>query len=156
VFTTVLAYPLLKARLGALVPPSSDLFAFLDASVGVFAFHFVLSHTNVTVFQKGVLTIEDWITKALDNAIGPANQKEARLTEERTQRLIGDLRLALTDEGRLNAHIDNAMGAGTAAKLSQEASASGADVKTYKFLAFATAKPDKAGAIVKEWRRRRP
>ncbi len=153
--TTVLAYPLLKPRLGDLLDPSSYMLAFLDAFAGVFAFHFVLSHTNVTVFQKGVLTIEDWIAKALENAIGPANKKEAKLTEDRTQRLVDDLDRSLTDEAQLNAQIDAAMGVGTAGKLAEEAGKSGSDVKMYKLLAFATAKPDRAASIVGARRRRR-
>ena len=151
--TTVLAYPLLKPRLGDLLDPSSYMLAFLDALAGVFAFHFVLSQTNVTVFQKSVLTIEDWITKALENAIGPANKKEAELAEDRLQRLVGDLDLSLTDENKLNAQIDTAMGAGTAARLAAEATESGSDVKMYKLLTFATAKPDRAGSIVRMWHR---
>ncbi len=152
--TTVLACPLLNAKLDGLVNPSSYyMLAFLDALAGVFAFHFVLSQTNVTVFQKSVLTIEDWITKALENAIGPANKKEAELAEDRLQRLVGDLDLSLTDENKLNAQIDTAMGAGTAARLAAEATESGSDVKMYKLLTFATAKPDRAGSIVRTWHR---
>src|SRR5262249_41825222 len=51
---------------------------------GVFAFESVLKHANITVYGRGALTIEEWITKARDNAEARANAKEVQsITRER-------------------------------------------------------------------------
>src|SRR5260370_8656023 len=63
--TTVLAYPLLNARLGDLVAPSSYMPAFFYPFPGGFTFHFTLTHTNVTVFQQDATTISDWYPQTL-------------------------------------------------------------------------------------------
>ncbi len=39
------------------------------AFIGVFAFEAILQQINVTIFDRNVLTINDWITKARDLAV---------------------------------------------------------------------------------------
>jgi hypothetical protein len=60
VITTLLAAVLVSK----MDPSLSPYYFFFAAFFGVFAFETILKHTNVTVLDKGVLTIQDWIKKA--------------------------------------------------------------------------------------------
>jgi hypothetical protein len=50
----------------------SDFYFLLSPFFGIFAFETVLKNTNITMFDKGVLTIQNWIDKALDAAAAAA------------------------------------------------------------------------------------
>ena len=76
---------------------------FVAAFIGVFAFQGVLGNTNITVFGKGVLTIEDWITKAKNAAIAKVVIKEDELLTNEEVVLYGEL--SNLGEQRLNTFL---------------------------------------------------
>jgi hypothetical protein len=117
--------------------------AFLSAFFGVFAFQVIMSNTNITFLGKGVLTIDDWISKARDYAIAAAIQQQ---TQSEDQAINATAReLTVLDEGRLGTYMEAKLGAEDFAAINVAASRHGADAKLYKALAFA--KKDLASAI---------
>jgi hypothetical protein len=59
------------------LPSSLQQYYFVMAPFfGVFGFETILKNTNITMFDKGVLTIQDWITRSLNAAAGAAIEKE--------------------------------------------------------------------------------
>jgi hypothetical protein len=134
VITTLLAtIPVAK------LDPSLASYNFLFASfLGVFAFQSILKNMNVTILDKGVLTIQDWMDKAKSAAAASAILKDV----ERTELDRGDLARKLADisEGKLNAFIaaklpPTSIG-GIVAKLDADAKANNADAKLYKAYAL--------------------
>ena len=120
---------------------------FFCAFFGVFAFEGVLGHTNVTVFDRGVLTIQDWIALARDPAIARAISNNVRFESARTNRAAQSLRQL--PEAELNTYIDQRFGPGTAAKLDADAQKSGSNRHLYKALEFATRAPVETTAILR-------
>jgi len=120
-------------------------YALLAAFAGVFSFEGVLSNTNITIFNKGVLTIGDWIGKARDNAVAASLSADIiakdLLTMHKAQQLT------LLPDGELNAHISHALGNGVVAQLDGEAVASASNAKFYKALKLATSRPDYVKSI---------
>lgn len=122
-------------------------FPFFYAFFGVFAFEGVLGNTNVTIFDRGVLTIQDWIAKARDPAIARAISNNVRLITNSANRSAQGLRQKLS-EPELNTYIDQKFGAGTAAKLDADALKSNSDRVLYKALEFAIKAPVETQAIL--------
>jgi hypothetical protein len=109
--------------------------AFLNGFFGVFAFQGIMSNTNITFLDKGVLTIEEWIAKARDYAIAAAIQKQAR-DEDETKNKIA-LELVALDEGTLDTYIDTKLGKPEFDSITASAQTHDANRKLYKALAFA-------------------
>jgi hypothetical protein len=63
-----------------------NLSPYLDGFLGVFAFSAVISRMNVTLFDKGVLTIDEWIGKSRDNAGAASIAAEARIEQDHVER----------------------------------------------------------------------
>jgi hypothetical protein len=125
--------------------PGSPLF--WHAFFGIFGFQTVMKHTNITVFDKGVLSIEEWTRKALDNAVVASQGRYAESTmnaEFETAEQLNKI-----DEQRLNAYIEQYLGTGKAVELQRAAEASGSAPKYYKAWALAQAKPRQAAAIIR-------
>ncbi len=81
VITTILA-----ALAVVKMPASLAPYYFLLAPFfGVFGFETVLKNTNITMFDKGVLTIQTWIEKALEAAAAIDKRDDAK--EEAGSRL---------------------------------------------------------------------
>ena len=76
---TLLASVILSTKLPASVHVGLP---FFSAFLGVFAFHGILSHTNITMFGKGALTFEDWLAKARANTVAQANARYVQLTNQ--------------------------------------------------------------------------
>jgi len=121
---------------------------------GVFGFEIVLKNTNITVFDKGVLTIEEWIGKALANAVEAAQSRDANWTMETAVETAE--RLRDMPEARLNVYIDQYLGKGKATELQQDAVASGSEPAHYKAFALAQVNPRAAAAILKSKKKREP
>ena len=143
--TTLLASVIVAGRL-----PNSlaSWFPFFCAFFGVFAFEGVLGNTNVTIFDRGVLTIQDWIAKARDPAVAKAISNNVRLNTNIANKAANQLRQSL-QESELNTYIDQKFGPGTAAKLDADALKSASDRMLYKALEFAIKAPVETEAILK-------
>lgn len=111
---------------------NSQSYAPLAAFVGVFSFEGVLSNVNITFFNKGILTIADWISKARDAAIADSVATDVQETV-RTETQTAE-RLAKLPIDKLNTHITHVFGAGAVAKLDAEAKADDSDPALYKAL----------------------
>jgi hypothetical protein len=121
---------------------------FWSAFLGVFAFEAILQRINITFFDKGVLTISDWISKARDGAVAAAVKSHATALVRREQ-LLADRIAAnsnLTDQN-LNAHVHNLLGSGRVQELDQAAAASNANPRLIKALALAAGAYDRASTI---------
>lgn len=103
---------------------------FLCAFFGVFAFETILKKTNVTMFDQGVLTIQDWIEKALNGAIGAAVEREENFKHDQDEKLVKKV-MTLSEED-INTRVLNKLGNGVVEKLDAAAKASGANSKHYK------------------------
>jgi hypothetical protein len=97
---TLLASVILSAKLPSSVQSGLP---FFSAFLGVFAFHGVLSNTNITMFGKGALTFEDWLGKARTNTVAQANVRYVQLTNQ--QRLTAAYVLKDLPEDELNTYI---------------------------------------------------
>lgn len=127
---------------------------FFCAFFGVFAFEGVLSNSNITFADKKILTIYDWIGRTRDPAVAQAIEKQVTFADHQETKSAQALTAQLT-EPQLNAYLDQYVGAGTAAKITQEANSSGADVKLSKALELAIKAPGKAAAILKTLKKQR-
>ncbi len=127
-------------------PPEQIEFAwFWFAFIGVFGFEALLQKINLTFDGKGVLTINDWIVKARNNAVASAIKAQADAEHERAQLLAQRLRTIPEDE--LNAHILTLLGK-SPLELDNAARAAAANPILYKALALAYGVPERAAAIV--------
>jgi len=66
--------------------------------VGVFGFELIVQKINITFFDQGVLSINDWITKAKKNATGATVERLANLLTEDGQKLANKLCEKLDDQ----------------------------------------------------------
>lgn len=130
-----------------LPPRLSPLGSFMHAFFGVFAFQGVMSNTNITFLDKGVLTIQDWIEKARDSAVAVAVERQARDQQQNRSRIA--MALMELDEGKLDAFIDNHLGRPVFESIAAAAAVHKANGKLYKALEFATRDPSNASAIAK-------
>lgn len=141
---TLLAFVTLDQKLPAQM---DSWLPFVYAFFGIFAFEGVMSNTNVNFFDKGVLTIQDWIRKARDPAVASALERQV----QRGQNLITQSAdtLARLDEAKLNTYIAQFLGADVVQQIELDAQASNADVKLYKALTLASKAPKETVAIMK-------
>jgi hypothetical protein len=79
------------------------------AAVGVFGFEVIIQKLNVTLFDKGILSINDWITKSKATAVASTLQREATLTTDAEQGLAKDLYETLNGE-QLHTHLLTILG----------------------------------------------
>ena len=128
VVTTLLA-SLVVVKLPAALSPYN---ALLCPFFGVFGFEAILKNTNVTMFDRGVLTIQDWTDKALNGAAAAAISKQEDLKEEQELKLTEIL--ARLSEPDINTRVLEKMGAQAVRNLEAAAEASKADAKQYKIL----------------------
>src|SRR5205823_3254199 len=82
------------------------------------------------MFDKGVLTIQTWIDKAANAAVGAAIVKQEDINEQEEQALAE--RLIKLTEKEINTRVLNKMGAKAVGELEAAARASSADTKLYK------------------------
>ncbi len=136
VFATIIAFVVLnKDKLGPDLVPFRPLMA---AIAGVFAFRAVLRNTNITLFQKNVLTIESWVDRARDLAVASAIAREAEINEEYL--VAAARRMSEYDVQTLNAWISISLEADVK-ELEGAANKAKADVRYYKALVLASELP---------------
>ncbi len=146
---TLLAYLIVKDKLP---DPMAPWIPFVQAFFGIFAFEGVMSNTNVSIFDRGVLTIQDWIGKARDPAVASAIEKQAQSGNDllmKSANLLKNL-----PNGELNTYLANYLGPDTVTRIENDATATGADVKLYKALELATKAPNETASILKSLRQR--
>ena len=113
------------------MPASLSPFYFLLAPFfGVFAFEAILKNTNITMFDKGVLTIQNWIEKALSSAAAAAIDQEENFKQDEESLLVE--KFMKLQETEINTRVLQKMGAGAVQKLEAAAKGSSADPKEYK------------------------
>lgn len=147
--TTRLAASLLSKQLSTTLQPMLPLFA---AFAGVFAFEGVVSRTNITVFGKGALAIEDWIAKARDNAVAQANVRQVQLS--RQEQLTVATALQALPDAELNVYIAQHLGPEAMPQLEAAAAQASADPALYKAMMLASGKPEAAAVILRDVQRR--
>lgn len=141
--TTFLALGILREQL----PDGLQfMLPFFSPFAGVFAFESVLKHANITVYGKGALTIEEWITKARDNAEARANAKEVQLITR--EQLDAAYKLKELPENELNTHVAYYLGAQVIEQLEAAAQQAQADPALYKAMTLASDKPENVRAIL--------
>jgi|HubBroStandDraft_1064217.scaffolds.fasta_scaffold95640_3 hypothetical protein len=106
------------------------------AFFGVFGFQGILKNTNITMFDKGVLTIQDWIENALNGAAAAAIAHEDRRNSAAENRLV-ELLMQRTDQD-INTRVLTKLGANAVTELNAAANASAANPKMYKILQLIT------------------
>src|SRR6266545_2847916 len=131
-----------EVGLGAKLPGPVWIWA---AFLGVFGFQGILTRINVTVFGKGVLTIEDWIAKAEETAVARANEIYTDARFAQAQKTAG--KLASLPEADLNAHVTTHLGIAVIAELEKAAKDAKANAALLKAQALASQKPNEAKAI---------
>lgn len=117
------------------------------ASVGVFGFEVILKNLNVTMFGKGVLTINDWIQKAQNITVSEANKSHSIKSNAKVTSLANALRNKLSDTD-LKTYAVAAIGDTEVQQLVQSTSATGGDEKLALGLAIASDDADNARAII--------
>lgn len=113
---------------------------------GVFGFETILKNTNVTMFDRGVLTIQNWIEKALNSAAGASIERDESLKQYRDDKLCKKI-MTFTEE-EINTRILNKLGSGIVEKLDAAAKASGANTKQYKALQLVSSLNRSEGAAL--------
>ncbi len=122
---------------------------FWSAFLGVFAFEAILQRINVTFFDKGVLTISDWISKARDGAVAAAVAGHAGMLVQREQRLAAKIAgPAGPSDIDLNTYVQNWLGPTRVQELEQLAAANHANPRLAKALALAAGAYDRASTLV--------
>jgi|SRR5579859_1393055 len=138
VVTTLMA-SILVAKMDARLAPYYFIFA---AFFGIFAFETILKNTNVTVLDKGVLTIQIWINKALTAAAAAAIVRDLQRMNIQDGRLAQ--KLAGIPEIKLNTFVALKLSNGApniVATLDATAATNKADPRLYKAYAIVTAVP---------------
>ncbi|MFO1422140.1 MAG: hypothetical protein U1F70_00575 [Candidatus Competibacteraceae bacterium] len=141
VFSTFLAAAATSESIPANIAPAWFWYAF----IGVFGFEAILKNINVTFANIGVLSINDWITKAKDIAVADAIDVEVSNNQKAAMTLAGRLQMLPNDQ--LNAHVVNILGTKQLHLLEAEATQAGADPKLVKGLALAKGNYKSALAI---------
>lgn len=145
VLVTLLAMPSLEGHVAG--PLRTWAHPLLAAFSGCFGFHVVLSNTNITFFQRKLLTFDDWIAKARTLAAGAANERQGALDAEEDIALAR--RLARLDPGKLNAYLAEYLPGIDIRDLESRARTNRADAPLYKALELATKDRRKAKAVLR-------
>jgi hypothetical protein len=131
VFTTFLAAATTSKTIPSDVAPAWFWYAFL----GVFGFEAILKNLNLTFADIGVLSINDWITKARDVAVADVIEVDVIHKLQMANALAAKLKALPVNE--LNAHVSNILGNGQVTVLDAAASTEAADPQLMKALALA-------------------
>jgi hypothetical protein len=142
--TTLLAAATISAKSPA--PLALGFKWFWYAFIGVFAFEALLQNINLTFVGKGVLSINDWISKARDNAVASAIDSQTNAGLKRAQQTANKLKLL--SEQELNTHVLTALSADRLKELQNSAQTQNADVRLLLALSLAYNAPEAAAAIV--------
>jgi hypothetical protein len=119
-------------------PDSGDLpkeaFVLLAAALGVFGFQGIIQKVNISIWDRGVLTLDDWISKARDNAIASAVEADAKKEHKEFVKLATVLK-AMPVKG-LNSLVVDLLGEGKVAELEARAQKEQAEPQALKAYAL--------------------
>lgn len=118
------------------------------AFVGVFGFEVILKNMNVTMFGKGVLTINDWIEKARDVTVAGSIKSQAAKNVAEVSKLANALRDKLNDK-ELIAHAVNSIGHVEVEQLKERTAKTGGDENLALALAIVRHDVNNAKGIIK-------
>ncbi len=128
---------LLASLIVVKIPPSLKGFYFLLCPfIGVFAFETILKNLNLTLADRGVLTIQNWIDKALDSAAAAVVVKKENAKHAKELALVH--KMMTMSEADINGRILSKLGPGKVAAFDADAAASAADAKQYKIFQLIT------------------
>lgn len=113
--------------------------------LGVFGFRVLLQQINLKIAEQDVLSINEWITKARDNAVEASIEAQANSDKQSRQNLA--YRLKNLSKSNLNTHVQQWLGSDRLNSLQKEANATGSDVQLMKALALAYESFEQASAI---------
>lgn len=122
----------------------------LAVVAGVLALGFVLSNTEIIVFNKTVSTYVNWVALLRPAAISSVQERHSR----RKQDLQRDIESALKSDvplDQMQTHLLNCFGTDEIAKLEKDARQSDADSTLYKAMQLAERYPKVARSLVKHW-----
>lgn len=118
---------------------------FWYAFVGVFAFEALLQNINLTFVGKGVLSINDWISKARDSAVASAIDSQANAGQKLAQQTAD--RLRTLSEQDLKTYVSTHLGGDRLTELESNAQAQSLDMRLLLALSLAYNAPEAAAAI---------
>ena len=139
--TTLLSFPIV-AKVGI-----TTLIRFWAPFFGVFAFQSVIKNLNISFYDRGALTISDWIDKARDRAVAASLGNQETL-EHNTAVSIAN-KLLTIDETTINTYVLDLLGPTAVKDLEGKAVQSSANPHYLKALGLARMKPEDAAAIAK-------
>lgn len=131
VFTTFLAAATIAKTIPTDIAPAWFWYAFF----GVFGFEAILKNLNLTFAEIGVLSINDWITKAKDAAVADVIEADVMYQLQMANALAAKLKELPVDE--LNTHVIHILGNGQVGVLDAAANSESADPQLMKALALA-------------------
>ena len=141
---TLLIFPILRDQIpGSLL----EYMPFLSSFSAVFAFQGVISHANISLYENGVLTIEDWIKIAKDYATASAIERQVKIDNDNVIRRA-DIIKTLPD-GELNTYIANFSGSESIQQIETDAAQARADSSLYKALWISSQHPISSESLVK-------
>jgi hypothetical protein len=149
-----IALPLLRNRAGSAV----ETFLYFDYVLAAFAAVFftkvVLSNTNITVFNNGLLEFQNWIIKARDPAILAATAKQGTMQKELKYRMARDIKGSLPEKEIQSVLIDT-LDQDEVSRLEDKARDTGADPTLYKLMQLAQHHQGEATALYKHAKNQR-
>jgi hypothetical protein len=150
-FFNTLAAAIAATLLNGKLPGGPSLTPVFFALFGVFAFQTVLSNTNITIFEKGVLEFQEWTGKARDPAVTVVQQRQVQRVSNRATDLANQV--MKIDDGKLTTLVLDAFGQDAGEKLLQDSenyrAKYHADAKLYLALAFARTFPDRTASAIR-------
>jgi hypothetical protein len=121
-----------------------EVYLLVDAFLGVFGFQGIIKNVNLSVYGKGILTIDDWISKARDNAVAASVEHYSAKEQAMTVSLAKQL--SKLEATTLNGAVLATLGEGQVATLEALAAKEKADPMYIKAYAVAQKDPKQARA----------
>jgi hypothetical protein len=125
---------------------SSEAIVLVAAALGVFGFQGIMQKVNISIWDKGVLTLDDWISKARDNAVAAAVASHAKAEHLEFVTLATALKAMLVAD--LNTLVVEIVGEGKVAELDERAKKEQADPQALKAYAVVRTAPARAAAHI--------
>lgn len=113
--------------------------------IGVFGFNAIIRYINITLFDQGVLSINEWVSKSKENATAAVIEKSVDLEHAEAQQIAQQLKNLPEDE--LDAQISQVLGSDTLEELNSQ-SGNRVNSRLLKALVLAQEETPQARAIV--------
>lgn len=150
---TALAWYELQSRFPEYMSELGPLDYFLAAFSGTFILGVVLTNTNISLFSRGALTLQDWVSKTRDPAVVSAINKRAYRKRLLQDALKENIQALPRDE--LRADLLKHLGSEELQRLEKDALENGIeDTELYKVMRLVEVKPVEAKVLSKRVKRR--